>query len=331
MAQAKQGRHNTPGKKAEAQGQAWGRVSSAGQRVSARGCVGHLTESSQWWSGACTVISILQMSKLRPGRLRKWYRLGESCGWNPDRLTQEPESLTTFHSLTQAHGPVRPVMRIPLALTCLPPLYSLKHQVELIHGSRRGTCVGRNRGAAKQPTGLARPCGDSQTQLAVLLKTIGLDTSAANVCLAGAGEVFSFFINVSASRSISSPWSAGPAEHILVASSLSPHLNLSPPSSPPPWDSTLPLCPPNQDRGLPAGLCLNPERGARKFLLQVFSRLLPSHPSSLSSFVTSSDRPSLTALPQVTTLSYFFDHHPAYFLHSSYPSGNYIVSYLSDK
>lgn len=49
-----------------------------------------------------------------------------------------------------------------------------------------------------QPTGLARPRGDSQTQLTVLLKTIGLDASAANVYLTLAGGVYSFFTNVSA-------------------------------------------------------------------------------------------------------------------------------------
>lgn len=43
---------------------------------------------------------------------------------------------------------------------------------------------GENWGSIEQPAGSARPRGDSQTQLAVLLRTIGLDVSAANVCLA---------------------------------------------------------------------------------------------------------------------------------------------------
>lgn len=55
--------------------------------------------------------------------------------------------------------------------------------------------MGRNWGVAMQPT---RPRGDSQTQLTVLLKTIGLDASAANVYLTLAGGVYSFFTNVSA-------------------------------------------------------------------------------------------------------------------------------------
>lgn len=73
--------------------------------------------------------------------------------------------------------------------------------------------MGRNWGAAMQPTGLARPRGDSQTQLTVLLKTIGLDTSAAKVYLTLAGGVYSFFINVSDHLSIVGPWSSHLAGH----------------------------------------------------------------------------------------------------------------------
>lgn len=85
---------------------------------------------------------------------------------------------------------------------------------------------GEKWGSTKQPTGSAGPHGDSQTQLAILLRTIGLDMSAANVCLARAGGVYSFFINVAAPCSTVGPWSARLAgwTPALAASLLSPHL-----------------------------------------------------------------------------------------------------------
>lgn len=150
--------------------------------------------------------------------------------------------------------------------------------------------MGRSWGAAKQPNGLARPHGDSQTQLAVLLKTIGLATSAANVCLTRAGGVYSFFINVSILHSVISSWRAALAEYTLLWLPLSSHLNspCSPAPSPAPWDSILPRYPPNQERGLLAGLWLNSEEGNLEGSVPAPFMAL-SHPSSLSLCVTSSE------------------------------------------
>lgn len=157
--------------------------------------------------------------------------------------------------------------------------------------------MGRSWGAAKQPNGLARPHGDSQTQLAVLLKTIGLATSAANVCLTRAGGVYSFFINVSIPHSVISSWRAALAEYTLLWLPLSSHLNspCSPAPSPAPWDSILPRYPPNQERGLLAGLWLNSEEGNLEGSVPAPFMAL-SHPSSLSLCVTSSETLSKTDL-----------------------------------
>lgn len=166
--------------------------------------------------------------------------------------------------------------------------------------------MGRSWGAAKQPNGLARPHRDSQTQLAVLLKTIGLATSAANVCLTRAGGVYSFFINVSIPHSVISSWRAALAEYTLLWLPLSSHLNspCSPAPSPAPWDSILPRYPPNQERGLLAGLWLNSEEGNLEGSVPAPFMAL-SHPSSLSLCVTSSETLSNDPTSRVCSQLFF--------------------------
>lgn len=121
-----------------------------------------------------------------------------------------------------------PALRIPLALTHLPPLYPLKYQVELIHGSRGGTCVGRNWGADKLPDWLGQAPPRLPNPISSFIKDNWIRRVCSKCLLGLSWGVYSFFINVSAPHSIAGPWSAGLAEHTLAASLLSPHLTLAP-------------------------------------------------------------------------------------------------------